>query len=313
MRHQLIVSIIYSICICACTTKKYENTDLEEASNKTVDTRILEMNELFINSILNENLEDRLKYYSDEILCMPEFQLSMRGTEMIKTYYSEIFKREEVELLEKEVFEIIPMGKTLVEMGTFKKHYKMADSNEMIKLNGKYCNVWEIQPDEKLMLKAECWGYFHPVEKPESQVVDLKEALTEILPDVNNPIAFELAALNALMEKGVQTHDAALRSAFFTQDGMFLPFADSIKTGFTEINEHLIEYTSNNVSIDSIHVYNQGFEAFDDYVIEYPKFYVAWSLQEAKGISHGKGIRIWKRQADCTLKLYREIGLHNLN
>ncbi|UZR97087.1 hypothetical protein [Chondrinema litorale] len=306
-----IIPIVCFLSFCSCTAKKYKDDTTPSFKSNSLDERLLNMNTLFTNSVLKENLEERLKYYTDETLCMPEYQLSMRGVKMIESYFLEIFKREEVELFEKEIFEVITMGNTLVELGTFKKEYRLLGKQNLLKQNGKYCNVWQVQTDNSLKLKAECWGYFHPIENPESLVVSSANTLEDIPVDVNNHIAFELMAVNALMEKGVKTHNAALRSSFFTDDGMFLPFADSIKSGFGNINEHLIEYTSNNVSIDSIHVYNQGFEVLGDYVIEYPKFFVSWSLPEAKGISHGKGIRVWQRQADCTLKLYREIGLHN--
>jgi hypothetical protein len=40
-------------------------------------------------------------------------------------------------------------------------------------------------------------------------------------------------------------------------------------------------------------------------------FKVKWSMPDHSGRTEGKGIRIWKRQEDKSLRLYREIGTHN--
>jgi hypothetical protein len=123
---------------------------------------------------------------------------------------------------------------------------------------------------------------------------------------------FELKAYNALMEKGVRTRDAALRASFFTDDGSFFPFADTTVTGMGQIKPYLIAYSSRGeVSIDSIQCYTYDFEQSDNYILEYDMFKVRWSTVDLTGRTEGKGIRIWKRQYDHSLRLYREIGTHN--
>lgn len=114
------------------------------------------------------------------------------------------------------------------------------------------------------------------------------------------------------MEKAVTNRDGNVRVDFFSIDAIAMPFADSMKVGIKEIRQHLIEYSSRGmVTIDSIRVYSDYAEAADSFVIEYPKFFVRWYTPERAGVVQGKGIRIWRREPDCSLKIYREIGMHD--
>ncbi len=99
--------------------------------------------------------------------------------------------------------------------------------------------------------------------------------------------------------------------SFFTNDASFMPFANSTVTGIDNLKPYLVAYNSGEVTIDSISVYTYHYENFDDYLLEYPKFRVKFTTPQTSGSMQGKGIRIWKRQADKSLKIHREIGLHD--
>ena len=114
------------------------------------------------------------------------------------------------------------------------------------------------------------------------------------------------------MEKGVRKRDGNLRSEFFMKDGSIYPFADTTVTGMDQIKPYLIAYSSRGtVTIDSIMCYTYDFETLGEYILEYDMFKVKWSVPNFSGRTEGKGIRIWKRQQDKSLRLYREIGTHN--
>jgi hypothetical protein len=181
-------------------------------------------------------------------------------------------------------------------------------------LSGKYWNVWTTQSDGNFKLTGESFGYFHQVTHPETLVIPGNSKQPDDS-DITSKkeIPFELKAYNALMEKGVRTRDGNLRADFFTEDGTFFPFADTAVTGIGKIRPYLVAYSSGGtVSIDSIMCYTYAFENANEYVLEYDMFKVKWSLPDATGRTEGKGIRIWKRQPDRSLRLYREIGTHNL-
>jgi len=287
---------------------KPANADLTHIKRK-----IRERNELIGASEKSDDLKSLLTNYRDEAISMPEYQLTLSGIAEIETFYKEIFRRQNIKSVVRSVEEFVDLGQTIVEIGTFKKEYSELNTDVTMVLNGKYYNVWEVQSDGDVKLKGESYGFFHPVDNPEALTIDIKEPRPNSSDHYSKEkISFELKAYNALMEKGVRIRDGVLRSEFFTEDARFMPFADSTKSGIEQLKPYLIAYsTRGNVTIDSIACYTYHHEDLNDFILEYAMFKVKWRVPDFSGRTEGKGIRIWKRQEDKSLKLYREIGTHD--
>jgi hypothetical protein len=309
------IDFIFTFCAAlflldSCAQKK----TVDIAPPVKIKQQLQKLTEIRTEAEKNGDLKSFLKYYDANAISMPEYQLTLQGANHIETFYKEIFTRQKVKTLERRTTEIIDLGKTIVEIGIFKKEYSNFNSGDTILTqNGKYWNVWDIQQEENFKIKGEAFGFFHPVRHPEELIVHLNKRQpdeSEIV--LQKEIPFELKAYNALMEKGVRIRDGNLRSQFFTDDGSFMPFADTTVTGMDKIKPYLTAYSSRGtVTIDTIMCYTYDFENFDDYILEYDMFKVKWSVPDFSGRTEGKGIRIWKRQEDKSLKLYREIGTHN--
>jgi ketosteroid isomerase-like protein len=283
-------------------------------TNESFEDKIQIKNKQISNALIAAKIDMLIDNFDDDAVCMPEFQPTMKGKLALKEYYSEILKRRQIISFNKIISETIQLKNDVAEIGTFTVTYKTSDVLSTT-LHGKYLNIWMIQQNGNLKLKAESFGYLHAVDNPASHVVAITKGLTNSASAKQsqriNDLAFQLKALNTLMEKCVQTRDGNLRADFFTNDAIFMPFADSAKVGMTSIRKHLIAYNSYPVKIDSINIYNEYFEDCDEYVLEYPKFYVKWRTSENSGVGSGKGIRIWRREKNCSLKLFREIGIHD--
>gem|GEM_PF-2774725 len=262
----------------------------------------------------NDDLEGFLKCYDTLAISMPEYQVTLTGLNEIRSYYREIFQRQNIRTFQRTPTEIIDLGKAIIEIGTFSKEYFRSTSNEKLVIqHGKYWNIWHVQHGRRLKLKGEAFGFFHAIENPEELIIPTnKKQPDESEVYSQKTIPFELKAYNALMEKGVRTRNGILRGNFFTDDGSFMPFADSAVSGIENIRPYLIAYSARgDVTIDSITCYTYDFEYLDEYVIEYDMFKVKWRVPNFAGKTEGKGIRLWRRQEDKSLKLYREIGTHN--
>jgi ketosteroid isomerase-like protein len=280
----------------------------------TIKQQLQRLSELRIQAEKNDDLKSFLQYYDDSIISMPEYQLTLTGIAEVEVFYREIFKRQKIQLLQRKVTEVIVLGRTVVEIGTFKKEYPESKAGDTLQTqNGKYWNIWTMRPDGSFKLKGEAFGFFHPVPHPEYLIVPMGtiQPGEQELPGTKE-IPFELKAYNALMEKGVRSRNAVLRARFYTNDGSFMPFADTTVTGMNEIKPWMAKYSSSgNATIDSINCYTYHYEYFDRYILEYDMFKIKWSGPGYSGRAEGKGIRIWKRQEDKSLKLFREIGTHN--
>ena len=130
-----------------------------------------------------------------------------------------------------------------------------------------------------------------------------------IVPENNGNI--ELRAYAALGEKAIREWDPELRIPMYTDDAIFYPFADTAKAGIDVLEPYLRGYHQNDIQIDLIESQPFAYQYFDGYVLQFSTFEVDWRFNEASGTNKGKGITLWKRQPDHSLKVYRKIGSHN--
>jgi ketosteroid isomerase-like protein len=272
------------------------------------------INKKVAQAFTEKNIDLLIRHFEKNAVCMPEFQPTLKGTDAIREYYTEIMSSRETKSFNKVILETIELKNNIAEIGTFSTTYQRVEGKE-ITLNGKYLMIWAIQPNGALKIKAESFGYLHNIDNPALHVVKITREqsaykLSERTQAEEN-LAFQLSALNTLMEKSVQQRDGNVRADFFTDDAIFMPFADSSKIGMNSIRKHLIAYNSYPVKIDTISIYNEYIEDCGNYVIEYPRFYVKWHTADNSGVGSGKGIRIWRRENNYYLKLYREIGIHD--
>lgn len=290
----------------SCSTKTPERDFYSEKKQQ-----VSELSKALFEAEKSDDLQAFLSYYKDEAISLPEFQLMLVGKDRIKVFYKEIFQRQSVEFLKSDTLEIIDLGNTLMEIGSFEKRY--SDNGSDQQQRGKYFRIWEVDTDGDYKIKAETFGFFHPIENPERLVVEM--GLTQ--PDesdilIQKEIPFELKAYNALMEKGVRTRNGNLRADFFAEDGLFMPFAHEPVAGMKNLRPYLLDYSSGGqVNIDSISCYTYDYQYFDGYLLEYAMFKVKWSTPDNEGRTEGNGIRLWKRMPDHSLRLYRESGTHN--
>lgn len=282
------------------------------SSSRGTEKLLREHSKIHAQAEMDNDLETFLTFYDDSVISMPEYQVSLRGQNEIRSFYNETFDRQNLKMYERNPAEFIHLGHTIVEIGTFRKEFTDTTSGVPSKLNGKYWQVWESKENRGFKITGESYGYFHPVSNPQAFVVSEHQIQPDESALTSKKIPFELKAYNALMEKSVRNRDGVLRAEFFTENGSFQPFADTTVTGIDNLRRYLVAYSQGNVVIDSIMCYTYDFETHGQFILEYSMFKVSWRVPEAtSGRSEGKGIRIWQRQSDHTLRLLRHIGTHN--
>jgi ketosteroid isomerase-like protein len=248
----------------------------------------------------NGDLKTFLSYYEPDVISMPEYQPTLHSIQELEAYYKEIFKRQRIKSFDRKAEEYITLGSTIIEIGTFVKTFDTVPAQ-----NGKYWLVWHKKQNGTYKIKAEVYGYFHPIKDPKALTVSMPVS------KLHEPTPLELRAYDALNEKYVRLKDGALRSEFYTEDARYMPFQEPTVSG-KEIRPYLIEYSKRgDITFDSLDLSTIHSEYFPGYVLEYSEVKVKWSAANASGRTEGKGIRLWKRQADQSLKIYRHIGTHN--
>ncbi|MEM9671929.1 MAG: hypothetical protein ACFB15_26330 [Cyclobacteriaceae bacterium] len=280
--------------------------------SRAVEQQIQKLSELRTAAEKNDDLDNWLTYYDEAAISMPEYQPTLTGIDEISAFYQQIFRRQDISILQRRTEEFVRLDSTFVEIGVFTKEYTDLELDTTFNQNGKYWNVWGVQPDGSLSLKGESYGFFHPVEHPEALTVELSSEQSSAEAFYSSQkIPLELRAYSALGAKYVTLRSGELRSELYADDAKFMHFQEPTVSGIDEIKPYLIKYNQGDVTIDFIETSTYHYEATDDHILAYTKFKVKWTVPNFSGRTEGKGIRIWQRQADHSLKIFRLIGSHN--
>ena len=268
----------------------------------------------YTKSILDRKPEMILGYYSENIRLMPEFQKTVMGKSNAMTYYKAFSGRFEIQEYSREELEIIDLGSRVVEFGMFSVKLKLKSTGKEHELKGKYENIWEKAADGKLSLITEAWNYNHQVTIAEhlifAEVPTVNIALQAHLP-VNSSISFELAAYNRLQEVVITQHDAKMWSQFYTDDHMLFYSNTPIYKGRKEIDAFLEEHVKHLPVFEKLDIRNDHIDALGDYVIEYASHIAIIRNGDWSGVSTGKNTRIWRREKDGSLKIFRGVGMYD--
>jgi ketosteroid isomerase-like protein len=249
----------------------------------------------------------RLTHYAPDSISMVDHQRRLYGPAQARLYYAMLADRQKIARFAQEPLELLPIEADVLERGNFEIHFVEGQPRK-----GRYLHLWRRQADGSYRLKAEVWGYATATEDP--AVYRLGQTLPggRAAPAGDPALGAELDRLHAIEARAVQTHDPA-RIDTFVSDAVFVPYAQEAKVGIGEIRPFLTEYIArgSGATFDSVRTWNEGYETRGGYVIEYPNFEVAWRAGADSGVVTGGGLRIWRREPDCSLRTWRQMGTHD--
>lgn len=268
----------------------------------------------YIKSLLDKKPQLLQSYYGQHIRLMPEFQKTVMGKSNAFSYHTAFNARFEVKEYSRDEVEILDLGARVIELGMFNMNIQAKSSGKETHLKGKYFNIWEKLENGKLELITESWNYNHGVDIAQElkfeQVPALQMAYEPHLP-INNNIRFELAALNRLMEVAFTQHDASLMSQFYSDDAMFIYSYNPIYQGRKQMDSFLAEHMKEMPVFENLDCRNDRIDLIGGYVIEYASHIANWRNGESSGVNTGKNIRIWQRQEDGSLKIFRQMAMYD--
>lgn len=255
--------------------------------------------------------ERLIAHFAPDSLIMPEHQQRLFGPDQGGEYYRALFSRLDMTRYSAATADILALPKGALEWGTFELEYVPVAGGTELTTGGKFMHLWQRQQDGTLKLKAEVWGFLAPLGEAASHwLIDAPAAVSPV--GRGNPaLRAELDARNAASSEAVRAHSTS-RIDEYAKDAVYLPYADRPQIGLAAIRAHLVPYieAGRGASFDSVRQWNDGFEEFGAFVVEYPNFEVRWRAGEASGVTSGAGLRLWRREADCSLKLLRQAGTH---
>lgn len=150
--------------------------------NKTTEalrSKLVSINRQIADAFLKEDINKLMKHYAPDAVSMPEYQPMMKGSDAIRIYFQEIMDRQQIKSFDKKIRQVMDLKGNIVEIGSFTIVYIHSKNEQPFKHNGKYLNIWKVQADGTLRLKAESYGYFEAIENPANLTFTLPKKATE--------------------------------------------------------------------------------------------------------------------------------------
>lgn len=299
MRKYIVITLTLLLSL-ACEDSKKKKQDESEHSIP-IKNLLIEYNQKIINATRTGSFEAISDLYDQESLLMTDYNPLIVNKDNIKTYYDTVFARQDIKEYHRETIDVLEFTKRIIEIGLFTKIFENSE-----KLEGKYLNVWKKNEQGRLKLRAESFGYLGPIDNPTIFLVPEAAIAT---PKVIT-IPRELEAYMVLGKNNVIARIPEKTADSYTDDAIYLPFADTIKTGKSVLIDHYKSYYHNPAKIDSLELMTYAYDKLENGYIKYGGFYVDWTVPGFSGSTAGNGISYWRREKDNSLRIHRQIGLH---
>ncbi|WP_299438412.1 nuclear transport factor 2 family protein [uncultured Aquimarina sp.] len=276
------------------------------------------MNKFIIDctkGMLTANPEIIVSYYSEDIRLMPAFQKTLLGKENASIYHKAFFERFNILKYKRENLEILDLGSQFSVLGTFTMKIQLKSTKQIKELKGKYMDIWE-KEEGKFSLISEIWNYNHHTDFTEhlkfNNVPGTVLAYQEHLP-INNDIRFELAALNRFMEEFISQGDHKLWSQLYTNDVISMFSYKPMYLDKESLDTFLKYHVAELPIFEKLDIRNNHIDDLGTYIVNYASHIANWRNDDYSGISTGKGIKIWRRQSNGSLKIVRQIATYDYN
>ncbi|WP_299248949.1 hypothetical protein [uncultured Aquimarina sp.] len=269
----------------------------------------------YIKGMQNANDKFFEKYYEKNIRLMPAFQKTLLGKENALIYHKAFFDRFDILEYKRENIETLDLGSQLAVIGTFEMKVRLKNAEKEEELKGKYIDIWRKGEGNPLLI-SEIWNYDHHTDLTEQLKFDHVPgtvlAFQGHLP-VDNNIRFEIASINSFTEEFISHHDHKLWSQIYADDAVALfsykPIFRDKKSLDVFIKSHVAELPV----FEKLDIRNNYIDDLGVYVVNIASHIANWRNTEYSGISTGKGIKIWKRAPNGSLKIFRQISTYDYN
>ncbi len=310
MRTKLLLLLVALVCLPAARVVARPGTNPDARTAAYLEKFRAD----YVQSVLGHQPALLGPYYAENVRLMPEFQLTVMGKGNALAYHGAFADRFDVQAYDRKAIETLHLGTRVVELGTFTTRMTQKQTGQQYTLEGKYEQLWEKSARGELALVTEAWNYSHPVAFADQlrfgTVPGVQVAYQAHVP-VNNNISFQLAALNRLMEEAFTQHDANVSSRFFTDDAMFIYSANPIYHGRQALDAFLVQHMRQLPVFEKLDCRTDRIDDLGAYVIEYASHIAIIKDGDYSGVGTGKNLRIWRREQDGSLKLFRQMAMYD--
>ncbi|HEU5289344.1 MAG TPA: nuclear transport factor 2 family protein [Cyclobacteriaceae bacterium] len=307
IRHKILLIILFAFhfytALCQANSSVSENTL----------THLKKFRTHFSKSMLDENPEMIQSYFADDIRLMPEFQKTIITKANVTLYWKLFGGRFDTQEFNRTETEIIDIGSRIVEIGSFSSKMKSKSDGKVFELKGKYLDLWEKRGDQILLL-TQAWNYDYAINFGDQlKFPEVPSVIVAYEPHVpiDNPIRFELAAINDFMETVISQRDSKIWSQFYADDASWLYTANSIVQGRKSLDDFFERHAKELPIFEKLNIRNDRIDDFGKYVVEYASHVAIIRNGDFSGIFTGKDLVLWRREPNGSLKIFKHIGMYD--
>lgn len=279
-------------------------------SNGNASKMVEKKSERLGSSIALESVELFSELFTHDAVILPEYHKMLQGNTSLTRYFKDFFNKTETISYQKHPFEIQEFGDGLLELGTFKHHYK-TPFDKSFHYNGKYMTFWALQ-DGIPKIKAHIWGasnYFEAqnldflsIEAPE---IAIEIPLSEWKEDIEE--------VRSYIYKAVLNGDAQTTMRSYADDAIYMPYYAPPFLGKTQIANYFYpHYQPGSVQRDSLMTRAVRIIDLGNYALKFGEYHVEWTHQNQPYFIKGKGLSLYRRRDDGELEIYRQMINHSI-
>lgn len=265
-------------------------------------------------AVLDEKADRIVSRYAGNVRLMPPYHGSVFGRDNARAYHAALFERFDVRKYQREEVQTYDLGSRLVEVGRFAMTLEARNGGASHDISGGYMDVWEQVAGKPANLLTHVWNTDRYPDIANdlrfSDVPSVRIAFEAHVPIKDN-LSFELAALNKLHEVAIVQRDDKVWARFFADDAVLVANHHGFVQGRAAIDEHLSRYVPNMSVFEKLDIRNDAIDAAGRFVIEYASHVANWRNGDSSGVNTGKNIRLWRREADGSLKMICGIGTYD--
>lgn len=255
-----------------------------------------------------------VRHLSGTLQLLPAYQKSVLGKDNAATYHQAFLKRFAVSAYRRQPIEVADLGGRILEIGRFTITLAARGSGKALTFTGKYLDLWSKTAAGTLELDTAAWNHDEPPLAADdlrfAEVPSLHLALQPRVP-LAAGISLELGALQKLQESAIAQHDGKTWALFYADDAILLANHGGVVSGRAALDQYTLAHANALPVFEKLDLRTQRIDDLGEYVVEYASGVAHWKAGDASGVSLGKNIIVWRREASGRLKIWRAISMYD--
>ena len=263
----------------------------------------------FASALQTEDVKALSSFFDQDSTILPEYHPALRGNTLIIAYYKTLFEHIESNSYKRKPFEIQKVGDLYMELGLFTYQYTTPNGTEF-DYKGKYTTYWKMK-DDTPYIWAFIWGassYFEKENVDFVQIITLPKKT--VLP--NSPWEKAIEQQRQKAYNAVLNEDLDTQMTSYHDDAVYMTYYDPPFKGKGAIHDYFESHYNPSVKRDSLMTRLTQVVPLGDYALRFGEYYVEWIYNGQRSFIEGKGLTLYKRMANDSIKIFRQMINHSM-